>query len=85
MSQGLILNQNEDIDTRFVSGTIGKLFIYWDKSSQVPAHPWEIGEDNSILYKNSPYRDRSEHFTENPIALQAKCKVNIKTKEPVDH
>lgn len=51
MSQGLILNQKEDIDIRFVSGIIGKRFIYWNKSSQVPAHPLVLGEDNSILYK----------------------------------
>lgn len=51
MSQGLILNKNEDTDTRFVSGMIGNHFIYWNKSSQVPACHLVFGEDNSIIYK----------------------------------
>lgn len=78
-------NQDKSTETRFVSGRTGRLFVDWDKTSLVPAPPSVLGEPKSILFRNSSRRDKSEHFTQSPVALQVKCEVNMKTKESVDH
>lgn len=83
MSYGLLLNKNQGIEIRFASGMIGRLLIYWNKPSMVSVLPLVLGEDNFILTSDSSSRNGSEHFTESPIVLQVKGKVNMKFRQSV--
>lgn len=78
MFYGLLLKKNQGTETRFASGMIGGLLIYWNKPSLVSTLPLVLGEDNFILTPDSSSRDGSEHFTESPVVLQVKGKVNMK-------
>lgn len=78
MSYRLLLKKNQGTETRFASGMIRGLLIYWNKPSLVSTLPLVLGEDNFILTPDSSSRDRSEHFTESPVVLQVKGKVNMK-------
>lgn len=70
MSQSLILNT----ETRLVSETIGRLFIYWKKPSPVPAPPLVLREGNSILYEKFSQEGQVRAFHRKSCCLASQVK-----------